>query len=427
MTTTIPFERAVVYEGAQIGIQSVLGTPVAATKRLLGAEFMMDAETNVTMFRPQGSKANTTSFQGKEMSTVKLRAALCFNDAPYLFSTWLNSSAPVTPANNSTFAYTGASGTFGFTYKGSVLAPASWASAAALQTAIEALASVGIGNVLVTSPGGAGTFTIQFIAALSTDDSAITSVTGTPAATPVAPPMAILTRRWVFTLVNWGPDAINLFSVEKGAKGVANMGKRAASVFARGMSLKFNKSECSIDGDMLGQLLTDAFTLTPSGVTDVVLVPAAPKQTSVFYGDSLNDPVNGLSRLGRCLGLDFGATNKAGGIITLDDTQPSFSNRVETVPSLTAKWMVEEDAVGQAIFTKLRAGTPQFVVVENIGPTIEAGYNYRFKAVTYMMPMKPNEGDTDGVLVRDFDCELQYSPAFGTALQITVDCAIASL
>ena len=52
-------ERASIAQGVQIGVESVVGTPVAATKRLAGLSFAPSPRGTFRKFRPMGSKYST--------------------------------------------------------------------------------------------------------------------------------------------------------------------------------------------------------------------------------------------------------------------------------------------------------------------------------------------------------------------------------
>lgn len=416
----VTFERATVYEGAQIGVESTPGVVVAATKRLLGLEIDMENMPMVNQYRPQGNKFFTTRQVGKEYTAGTIKGILCFNDMLYVASSWLGTGVVTTPTSNSKWNVTSGSGTIGFTFKGSVLAPSAWANAAAFQAAIEAMPSVGTGNVIVT--GAAPTYAIQFTGVLSTDVSAITSPTGTPTPTIALDTAATLTRRWTFTMAPAGPDTIQTYTVEKGALGVSSQAQRAAFGFVGGINTKFSKSEASFDGSFMAQATVDPVTMTASPV-DVACVPVDPKSTAVWMGTSLAAMV----KMQRLLTLELGVQNRASGLMTLNDDDTSFSNRIEGVPDLSTKFFVEHNSEGQAMLARLRNNTPVYAVVQNLGPLIEAGFNYRMKWTYRFGLVKPNTSDVDGAYGRDYDGGLEYDSTLGTAIKLEIDTTQSAL
>lgn len=418
---TTRFERAEVYEGVQWGVETTPGTVVPADKILYGLTFEFDHMTDIKPYRPAGRKFNTASQRGKEMTSGRIEGIQCYNDMIYLGNSWMNKTAPNVPVNNSTWNVTGATGTFGFTYKGQVLAPAAWANAAALQAAIGALTSVGAGNVEVTA-GGSGVYTIQFIGALSTDTSAIGTVTGTPLATVTLNTAGTLTNRWKFLMAPAGPDDVQTFTLEKGASGVSNMGQRAAFGFIGGLQFKHTKSEASFTGDLMARTTTDSVTMT-SSPTVVPCVPIDPRDTSVYMGTSLTN----MLLMDRLLEMDFGVQQRANGLITVNKKDPSFSNRIETAPQLTSRFFIEHDSAGQTMLANLRAGTGLYTVVETVGPQIEPGFNYRLRWTLYQELLKPDPSSIDGVFGMNYQSELKESPVFGSAIMLEIDTPLSAL
>lgn len=418
---TLQFERAAVYEGAQIGVETTPGTAVPAIKRLLGCEIDFDSMTNIRPYRPQGNKFNTTSQRGKEWTSGRINGILCYNDLVYQASSWLQKATPSVPANNSAWLVTDGSGTIGFTFKGSTLAPSAWANAAAFQTAIGGMASVGVGNVKVT--GTAPSYRIQFQGALSTDQSAITAAAGTPTPTIALEAAATLTNRWDFLMVPFGPDDVATYTLEKGASGIANMAQKAPFGFIHGMGMKFTKDEASLSGEFAAQITTDPFTMTTSSVVDIPCIPVDSAQVSVFMGTSLNNMV----RMQRMLELEFNVNNRAAGLMTLNADDVSFSNRIESAPDLTSRFFIEHIAEGQAMLAHLRAGDQILTCVEATGPLIETGFPYRMRLLMNFELLKPNTAVVDEAYGKNYDAQLAYSSIIGGAIKLTVDSPLSTL
>lgn len=415
------FERAEVYEGSQIGIETTPGTAVPANRRLLGTSMTLSDMNVIEPYTPQGNKFVTTAQIGKGWSEVAISGILNFNDLIYLASMWITETTPSTPANNSSFDVAGATGTFGFTYKGSTLAAAAPVSAAALQTAIEGLASVGAGNVLVTA-GGSGIYNITFRGALANDTAVPGTVTGTPTATITANATATLTRRWRFFMQPAGPDSVKTSTLEKGAAGVTNMAERAAFMFVTGLAMKMTKSEASISGSALAQTTTDPFSMTASP-TDVVCVPMNMKDFNVYTGDSLL----GCTKRQRCFEAEIGIANRAGGLFTLNSDDPSFSNRIEDKSDNTASLTLEHTAESQTLLAKLRNNTPQYMIIENVGPVIETGFNYKMRVITCIKPLKDDNATVDNAVCKKFDSAMQYATDLGTGFILEIDSPLTAL
>lgn len=83
-----------------IGKETTEGTAVPASKQLQSTSLMVKMETEVNMFRPNGSEHDTTAQQGKEWSSVGVEGVLSFTDIIYLLSGLVKGG--ITPAADGT-------------------------------------------------------------------------------------------------------------------------------------------------------------------------------------------------------------------------------------------------------------------------------------------------------------------------------------
>lgn len=93
----------------QIGVQSVAGTPVAATKRFASIAIDVGADIVTKQFRSHGAKQVTTSILHKNMSSGRFEGPLSYNELIYVLaglasttvntvtgvSTWTHSPSPI--------------------------------------------------------------------------------------------------------------------------------------------------------------------------------------------------------------------------------------------------------------------------------------------------------------------------------------------
>jgi hypothetical protein len=89
----------------QIGVQSVLGTPVAATKRLASIGIDIGLDLTTKQFRSHGAKANTTSIVHKVMSSGTYEGPLSYVEIVYLLA-GLSAGVPVTGADSTVWTFT---------------------------------------------------------------------------------------------------------------------------------------------------------------------------------------------------------------------------------------------------------------------------------------------------------------------------------
>ena len=407
-------ERATVYEASQIGVEVTPGTPVAATKRLLCTEINPDPNMNMRNYRPMGFKFNTGQARGKEHTNISYQGDLCFNDLAYILSALLKQAAISTPANNSIWRVNGSAGTIGFSVVDGadtqVLAAASFATAASLQTALEALTNVGKGNVLVTMTA-ANDFNIEFVAGRSGDDITLTTPTGTGTPTLTAgSSTAGSVRKWLWVPSYIAPDTLQTFTLEKGVYGVANYAQQIAYMLFNSMTLRINENECTMSGDGFGFKMNESpespfsmTVLTPTA--DVKSTPVDPAEVSVFISTAaFVDPAAGASNPGRLLRpleFELGINNRQKPVFTMNDQDTSFSAVVETSPQIDVRLVVEHDTQGQQLVYNAKQELVQYLTLEARGPAISGSGNAIWRnRLKIQIPVKwhqPDRGDSDGV------------------------------
>lgn len=79
-------ERATVFEGFQLGVETTPGTAVAANKKLQGLEVTPGIKGEFQEFRPQGYKHPTIIVPTKEWTGLKVNGVPAFNDIIYLLA-----------------------------------------------------------------------------------------------------------------------------------------------------------------------------------------------------------------------------------------------------------------------------------------------------------------------------------------------------
>src|SRR5438105_13125800 len=87
-------ERATILQGSQIGVETVLGTPVAASKKLNSMNFDLSEAVNIQRFEPLGNKYPTILIPGEEWSTGSVSGKLDYCELIYLLSSVIGGVAP---------------------------------------------------------------------------------------------------------------------------------------------------------------------------------------------------------------------------------------------------------------------------------------------------------------------------------------------
>lgn len=263
-------ERATVYEGLQLGVESTAGTAVPALKRLRGLELEITPQTPTEALRPMGAKFAADVVRQKEHCEGTLRGQVCYTDLVYLLSSLLCEATVTTPATNGTWTVDlggATAGTFTLTYQGMTTgAIAHNAEATAVQTELEALSTIGQGNVAVAGAAG-GPYTIRGQRALERTDQALTGngtelIGGELSITTTA---ATTTRRWTFVPANRGADEVKSYTLVKGS---AVGAERIAGALVRTLEMTFNRNEASLQAGVLGRALQSGYAVQSARIVD---------------------------------------------------------------------------------------------------------------------------------------------------------------
>ncbi|GAC1329873.1 MAG: hypothetical protein NVSMB2_28740 [Chloroflexota bacterium] len=101
-------ERASVFQGIQIGVETVNGTSVPATKQLTSMQIIPRIDLNIDTFRPMGNKYATVMAPGKELTTAQIQGKLTYTEIVYPFSS-LFGAATITGVGPYTWVFNPAS------------------------------------------------------------------------------------------------------------------------------------------------------------------------------------------------------------------------------------------------------------------------------------------------------------------------------
>lgn len=421
-------ERATVYEDSIYRVEDSPGSGTGNLYRLLGTNTTIDTESMVRVFRRASSKFSTSASVGKEHTSGKLDGDQTINDLLFLSRSLLCKGSVSTPSNNGVWTVgigAASAGTFTLTIGGQTATGLAYTiTASALQTALAALTSLGPGLVKVT--GAAPTWTVTLYGPMSTGGALTIDGTGLTAGTPTSTSAtATATRRWTLTPSWNSADDAQTFEVQKGVSGSADDSSQTPFVGVAGLSFKWNPTEASFTGDLVGDITVDPFTMATTSITDLAVVPVDPDCISVWLGSALSG-ANAPTKLLRLLDLELDITGKWDVLKTLNCEDPGISALVEKAPTATAKFTIEHDAQGRSALAWLRAGTVVYMVFEATAGLIEAGFKYRLKWTAPLKITKITKGDTDGVFSSTFETTIEYTTAMGSAIKFEFDTAMAA-
>src|SRR6476469_9047878 len=95
-------DRALVFEGNQIGLESTYGTQVAADKKLTAMNIALSPAAEVDVYGPMGQKFDTLSILNREWATADISGKPTFTEIVYPLSSVLTTAALTTPATGVT-------------------------------------------------------------------------------------------------------------------------------------------------------------------------------------------------------------------------------------------------------------------------------------------------------------------------------------
>lgn len=424
-------ERATAYESSQWGKETTYGVAVPTSKRLLLTQVDIENMPNIKPFRPQGIKFNTKVAFGKEHSTARIMGDIGYNDILYPLASLFGSYNPSTPANNASWTVgvgAASAGSINFVFNGQTASIPFASTAAAVQLLIEALSTVGTGNVVVT--GASPTWVVTFVGGLSTTVivptvAAVGLTGGTAAITLVA--AATLTRRGTFFSGFNIPDVLDSFTIEKGVFGQANLSQKISGFVASGITQRFTKDEASFQCDAFGNVTVDPSTMTTADIVNISPRPIDMSRVSVWIGTALTG-TGCVRRMTRCNEVEISVTGKNRPDITLDDSVPSISAVIEGSAEWAARVYLEHDSNGQAILANMRGGDDMFLIVESISDElIETGFPYRYKVTMPMSLISSPNQDNDGIYGKNYNLQARYDTTFGGGYKIEVDSPTTAL
>ncbi len=236
-------------------------------------------------------------------------------------------------------------------------------------------------------------------------------------ATITTPGGGTTSRQWEFSPLHVGADSPKTLTVERGEKG--GTGERSTGALLTEFGMTFDRKAVAVEGQMLARAMSKGVTMTPSGVTDVALVPILPTQLSVF----LDTTAAGLggTRLTRVTKVAWKISNRFGPVWVLDASQNSYVATVELEPKVEVALTMEADTQGMALLDNLRSGSRRFLRIEAIGSIIEGSIPYRFTLDTSVEMTQPSgQTDEDGLFAVGWTFTSVYDATWTKAMNFQV-------
>jgi hypothetical protein len=104
-------EKSTIFQGVQIGIETVPGTPVAANKKLLACSLTPSVQSESDVFKAMGNKYASFATVNKEWSQAAISGRLTYNEILYLLVSLLSQPTPAQQGATTAYKWTFTSNT----------------------------------------------------------------------------------------------------------------------------------------------------------------------------------------------------------------------------------------------------------------------------------------------------------------------------
>lgn len=193
------------------------------------------------------------------------------------------------------------------------------------------------------------------------------------------------------------------------------------------LALEFSRQATNLSGSMIGQLLTDAITMT-AAPTDTALKPVVPKTVDIFLDDT--SAGLGTTKLLRVFRCNPRIGNVNGPIWPINSTATSFDGHIDLAPQGEVNLGLQADAVGMGLLPTFRNGASKFMRIKALGDAIAGAVASQYTlqidlALKIRQPQKFE--DFDGVFGVGFTADLFKDDTYGKSGEITVINEIAAL
>lgn len=169
-----------------------------------------------------------------------------------------------------------------------------------------------------------------------------------------------------------------------------------------------------------------ASSVTGVAPTLIAPVPILGNQVSVYMDDTSGGL--GTTKLLRCFGGEWGYSNRFNSVWPVNAAIPSYDAHVEVKPEAMFSMKLAADDVGMGLLTTMRAGTTKFVRWEAVGDIIASTFAYRARIdmalkVTDVFKYE----DTDGIYQVGFNFGMNEDAGWAKAFEFSVQNAVVTL
>lgn len=178
------------------------------------------------------------------------------------------------------------------------------------------------------------------------------------------------------------------------------------------------------NGSIVGGGTIVASTVTdggPGSVASVALLPAGPREVDIFM-----DPIGGTigtTKVTDALTASFGLNNKQVAKWVLNTSNSSWKETVEVPPAMSGAILTEHNAQSRAFYTAITAASNPYYLIrfKFTGPLIEGAIFYTATVDFAAQVIGAKEEDSDGVWGYNYSLLPEYNTTYGNKLwEITI-------
>lgn len=229
---------------------------------------------------------------------------------------------------------------------------------------------------------------------------------------------------WTFVPDTDGPDTVKTYTVEKGSS-VRAYEFPFGSVQSLSFAFAGADSQIPLSGNMLGQEITDAITMTAAPTT-IAAVPVHPKQCAVKLA-STQAGLAGATALTRLLNLEWRYNGKFNPFYTIS-AEPSWTGTVEAPAEIGATLTLGADSTGMGFLTQARAGTEYWCEIKFVGAVIDGAYSYTLQIqFPFVFANFGEISDADGLVAVRWTLSNVHDDTWTKGLDIQVTNALTEL
>lgn len=427
-------ERQTINEVVQVGVETVTGTAVAATRRLGITNVDVTPRLETAQFKAAGYRWNGVSVLNKEWSEFSLPTTAGVYDELVIPLSGLFGAATISTPGGGTLTREwlwNPSTTAPLTPKTYTFEKGSFVRASRFTGAQFASFTMAFSRDEVTSGGGG--FAQAMVNGVQLTKNATYTLTAA-ASPPTAGTYTLTHSGNTTTAIAFGatPAAVQTALEALASIGTGNV---VVSLTTLGPTTATANTVYTIEfrGTLAGQAvtLTGTFTtLTPSGSiaiaagvvgstpTQASIIPIQPNDVDVYLDTAAAGL--GVTKLLRVHNVNFNLSDLYSPYWVVNSANASYVATVETEPGGTVTLVQQADAAGEQGLTDARNGTRMFMRIEGIGPLIEGALFYRFRADFALEVTGFAYGTDQGVRTAETTYSIMHDATWGKALSMNL-------